>query len=211
MAAAGLWTTPTELAKWACAITNAWSGRTSELLSKSMVTQMMTRQKSPFGLGIFLEAMDNAIGFSHAGSNEGFQAEFVMFPIEGKGAVMMTNANQGGLLIGEVFRSIAAEYHWPGRLQSKREVVILETSQLDSLAGTYSVPSPPSPPFSCEVSREGDQLFVEFKGISPKSEIYAASLNEFFSMNGFTIVFTRDNQGQAMKMNLGGREAIRQQ
>jgi CubicO group peptidase (beta-lactamase class C family) len=210
MAAAGLWTTPTELAKWALNITDAWNGHTDKLLSRSMATQMLTLQKPPFGLGISLTGTDKAIAFSHGGSNEGLMAMLVMYPAVGKGAVVMTNANQGGLLFGEVLLSIAAEYQWPAGTQSEREVVNLSTGQLDGLVGSYSVSNPPNPPFSCEVSREGDQLFVELEGISRKSKIYASGINEFFSMNGFTIVFSRDNQGQAMKMSAGGLEAVRQ-
>jgi CubicO group peptidase (beta-lactamase class C family) len=211
MAAAGLWTTPTELAKWALEIAAAWTKRSSKLLSKPMVKQMMTLQKSPYGLGICLEGTDQIIGFSHAGSNEGFLSQFVMFPADGKGAVMMTNANRGGILFGEIFPSIAAEYHWPGRTQLEREVVVMETSQLDKLAGVFSVVNPPNKPFSYEVAREDDHLFVELKGFSQKIEFYPANINEFFSMEGLTIVFTRDNMGQAIKMNVEGMESIRQQ
>jgi|AGTN01.2.fsa_nt_gi Domain of unknown function (DUF3471). len=92
-----------------------------------------------------------------------------------------------------------------------REVVILETSQLDNLTGVYSVLSPPNISFSYEVSRKDDHLFVEFKGFSQKIDFYPASINEFFSMEGLTLVFTRDNVGQAIHMNVEGLEAIRQQ
>jgi len=50
MAAGGLWTTPTELARWALEITKAWTGVGSKLFSKSIATEMLTVQKAPYGL-----------------------------------------------------------------------------------------------------------------------------------------------------------------
>lgn len=209
MAAAGLWTTPTDLAKWALDIAGAWNGQTSRLLSKSMARQMVTPQKLPSGLGVLLERGNETIGFTHGGGNEGFRSELIMFPVEGKGAVMMTNADQGNMLIGEVFTSLAAEYNWPGRVQSERNVVQLKPNQIDTVVGTYSVPGLQTP-LSYEISRQGNRLFIYFEDICLKVEIYPASDTEFFSANGFTILFTRDNSGHAMKMNIGGMEAIRQ-
>jgi CubicO group peptidase (beta-lactamase class C family) len=214
LAAGGLWTTPTELAQWALEITNAWSGRSSKLLSKKMATEMLTMQKPPFGLGLYLEGTDQAFNFNHAGSIWGFRARLVMYPAVGKGAVVMTNADQGDTLISEVLYSIAAEYHWPARVQSEREVVTLATSQLDGLVGTYTLPPGPSgAPVFYEVSREGGQLFAELKGLGlyPKSEIYAASADSFFTINGLSIVFTRDSSGRAEKMKMGQIEGIRKQ
>jgi len=210
MAAAGLWTTPTDLARWALEITSAWNGRNSNLLSKSIARQMMTPQKTPSGLGILLEEKDRVISFTHGGGNEGFRSEFVMFPAEGKGAVVMTNSNQGSFLVREVFQSIAAEYHWPGYIQSERDVVILGTEQIDSIAGTYFVLNLP---ISYEISHQGDHLYcqIEDEGILNKIEIYAANINEFFSLDGLIIVFYRDNLGRVTKMKTEDLEAIRQQ
>ena len=209
IATAGLWTTPTELAKWAIEITNTWNGSVSKLLSKSMATQMMTSQEPPSGVGIFLEGTDKVINFSHGGGNAGFQSHFFMFPAVGKGAVMMTNADLGGILIGEVIPSIAAEYDWPGHIQSERDVVNLEISQINDVPGTYYVPNLPVE-LSFEISQLGDRLFVEIKNIPLRYEIYPIGIDEFISSNGLGITFIRDNLGQVTKMNIAGLEAIRQ-
>jgi hypothetical protein len=70
----------------------------------------------------------------------------------------------------------------------------------------------PFGPVPYEVSREGDRLFAELKGFSPRSEIFATSADKFFSIYGYSIVFTRDNSGRAVKATLGGEvEAVRKQ
>jgi len=211
MAAAGLWTTPTELANWVIEIASAWNGRPSKLLSKKMATEMLTMQKPPFGLGLVLKGTGRSFRFGHSGANLGFRAEFEMYPASGKGAVLMTNADLGGYLIDEIFLSIAAQCDWPAHQQSERQAVTLSPKELDGLVGMYSAPGPFGPvPY--EVSREGDRLFAELKGFSPRSEIFAESADKFFSVYGYSLVFTRDNSGRAVKATLGGEiEAVRKQ
>jgi CubicO group peptidase (beta-lactamase class C family) len=210
MVAAGLWTTPTELARWVLEISKAWGGQSSKLLSKEMALQMLTVQKQPYGLGLVLEGKDQAFRFRHSGANLGFRAEFVMYPAIGKGAVLMTNADLGSYLNDEIFQSIAAEFHWPEYGQSEREAVTLTSEQLEGIVGIYLAPGPFGAPVTYEVSREGEQLFAELKGFSPRIGIYAASADTFFSITGYTIVFTRDESGRAVKLTLGGQiEATR--
>ncbi len=216
MAAAGLWTTPTELAKWVLDISNAWRGAASSLLSTPMTRQMLTLREVPpspgfslrFGLGVALQGEGDSFGFTHSGSNEGFMATFMMYPGLGRGAVVMTNGDQGGTLFTEVLQSIAAEYQWPSGTQSEREVVDLSEEQLDGLVGTYEALVTPIPniPISCRVARDGSRLFIEMKAYSLKSEAHAASADSFFTTSGFRIEFTRDSCGRAVKVKIAGLE-----
>lgn len=204
-AAAGLWTTPTDLARWTLRVAAAWNGTSSEFLSRRAAVEMLTRQKESAGLGVFLEGDAATLRFGHSGSNRGFRAEFVMFPAEGKGAVVMTNADQGGELISELFQSIGAEYHWPGWRQMERTAVMLAPSVLDGLVGTYSAPGPAGAPIVIEVMREGGQLFFQVRPFIPKLELFAASRDSFFTIRGSEVTFTRDSLGRARTVNLGGQ------
>ena len=205
MAAAGLWTTPTEIAEWALEIANAWVGRSGKLLSKRMAGEMLTVQKVPSGLGVFLEGQGEAFNFGHSGSNRGFRAEFVMFPTVGKGAVVMTNADGGGSLIDEVFQSIAAEYHWPAHGQTERKVVTLADVEQAGILGEYSAPGPFGSPVTIEFTRDAERIFLEVRGFIPKNEIYPASADSFFTVSGSNIIFTRDSLHRAVKVTLGGQ------
>lgn len=225
MAAAGLWTTPTELAEWALEISRAWTGQPSRLLPKSTAQQMLTLQQAPlgsgmapqFGLGLALQGEGNSFSFTAAGQNRGFLARFVMYPALGKGAVVMTNADGGGTLFTEVLLSVASEYQWPSETQSEREVVNLSTEQLEGLVGTYTALTTPVPynaPLSCEVLREGERLFVAMRFYwafdetvhSLKVEIYPASAESFFTTGGLEILFTRNSSGRAVRVKLAGVE-----
>ena len=112
MAAAGLWTTPSDLAKFGIEIMNSAQGRSNRVLSKEMTLQMLSKQKGTFGLGIGLEETPARV-FQHGGVDEGFEAMLFCIQNAGKGAVVMTNGQGGIALAEEILRSIAAEYGWP--------------------------------------------------------------------------------------------------
>ena len=214
IAAGGLWTTPTDLAKWALAITRAWKGEQNELFSKRTATEMLTVQKAPYGLGVEVQGAGPSLEFSHGGSNLGFRAQVVMFPAVGKGAVIMANGDRADWVIGNLIRSIASEYHWPALTQTEREVVPLSTTQLDALVGVYSLPPGPSGEVvTYEISRTGNRLFAEFKGLGsyPKYELFPSSATSFFSTIGLDINFTLDASGRATSLKMGDIPGTRKQ
>jgi CubicO group peptidase (beta-lactamase class C family) len=109
MAAAGLWTTPSDLARIAIEVSKARAGKSKSVLSQAMAKQMLTRQSEGFGLGFQLEGGDR---FGHGGANEGFQSNLIAFADSGSGVVMMANSDNGMLLFERIAASIASEYGW---------------------------------------------------------------------------------------------------
>lgn len=113
MAAAGLWTTPTDMSRYVIEVLLASEGRSQKVLRREMVLQMLTPQNGgPVGLGPFIEMRRDGKRFSHGGSNAGFRCDFVGLLKRGDGAVVMTNSDKGGALVGEIMKSIAAAYGW---------------------------------------------------------------------------------------------------
>ena len=139
MAAAGLWTTPTDLARWALEITAERAGSSSRVLSQSMVKQMLTVQKAPLGLGVFLGGSGRSFHFEHGGDNEGFHADVIMYPEAGQGAVLMTNGDGGPALIDEILNALADEYHWPEHRVENVTQVPLDSSSIAALVGDYTI------------------------------------------------------------------------
>ncbi|HEX4241765.1 MAG TPA: serine hydrolase domain-containing protein [Steroidobacteraceae bacterium] len=103
-AAAGLWTTPRDLARYIIAVQAAVAGEMHAVISRPLARQMVTPQlddagEMHFGLG---PEVDGA-RFRHGGSNEGFRCQFAAAIDGAFGAVVMTNGAQGGELIKEIF------------------------------------------------------------------------------------------------------------
>jgi CubicO group peptidase (beta-lactamase class C family) len=137
MAAAGLWTTPSDLALAAIEVQKDYAGTSSKLLSKDMARQMLTHQKDDWGLGVALAAKDHPLRFSHAGSNEGFRCDFEAYVDSGQGVVIMTNADSGDAIIGEIRRAVAREYAWPDFEPQQKTTVPVATSTLSPYPGVY--------------------------------------------------------------------------
>jgi CubicO group peptidase (beta-lactamase class C family) len=111
MAAAGLWTTPTDLAKFAIEIANSRHGKSNRVLSQKMTEEMLTPVMEGAGLGFFVEK-ENPGQFGHNGADEGFQALLTMNSETGKGVAMMMNSDNGIAMASYVLRRVAQEYAW---------------------------------------------------------------------------------------------------
>lgn len=113
MAAASLWTTPSDLARFVIEIQKSASGKSNKVLSQKMMNEMLTPGIEDFGLGLFLgEKTDARRSFYHGGGNEGIRTMMFAYTSAGQGAIVMTNSDNGQALIDEVLRAIAREYGW---------------------------------------------------------------------------------------------------
>jgi CubicO group peptidase (beta-lactamase class C family) len=111
MAAAGLWTTPTDLSKFAIEIALSKHGKANRVLSPEMTRQMLMPVLAAAGLGFFIDP-DNAGVFGHNGADEGFQAVLTMNAESGKGVAIMADSDNGIAVADLLLRSIAKEYGW---------------------------------------------------------------------------------------------------
>jgi CubicO group peptidase (beta-lactamase class C family) len=111
LAAAGLWTTPTDLAKFAIEVQKSLRGEANNVLSQTMIKAML----SPVGVG------DYAVGFSvakegegwyfsHGGGNWGFRCVLAAHKVKGYGFAIMTNAENGGIILDELKERIERAY-----------------------------------------------------------------------------------------------------
>jgi CubicO group peptidase (beta-lactamase class C family) len=113
MAAAGLWTTPSELARFVIAVQNSYSGRSNPAISQKMTREMLSIQKADDGLGVFIAGDGATRRFWHNGRDEGFDALMVGYVEKGQGAVVMINANDDSSAVRKIVDAIADTYAWP--------------------------------------------------------------------------------------------------
>jgi CubicO group peptidase (beta-lactamase class C family) len=121
MAAAGLWTTPTDLAKFVIEIALSKQGKANHVLTQKSVQEMLTPQikseendGSSVGLAFFLGDAQNPDQFGHNGSDEGFQALLVMFGDSGKGIAIMGNSDAFFHVSPYVFDTVLKAHGWKG-------------------------------------------------------------------------------------------------
>jgi CubicO group peptidase (beta-lactamase class C family) len=112
-AAAGLWATPTDLAKFAIEVQLAVLGRSTRVLSQATAREMVTPVGvGPFAVGFEISKIGEGWYFGHGGSNWGFQCELIAHRAKGYGAVIMTNGDNGGALIRALQRMIQEDQKW---------------------------------------------------------------------------------------------------
>jgi CubicO group peptidase (beta-lactamase class C family) len=111
-AAAGLWTTPTDLAKYCIEVQEILNKKKQGVLSKKLIELMLVKNKNNWGLGPSLEDEGAELKFGHGGKNEGFTNNMVAFAHKGNAVIIMTNGDNGGKLIKEIQNSIFEYYQW---------------------------------------------------------------------------------------------------
>ena len=113
MAAAGLWSTPTDMANFLTEIQMALLNQSDLLINQDTAELMMQRVlNSQTGLG-FQFFGDNGDYFGHGGANEGFRSVMTAHMTDGVGVVIMTNSNNGHLLFNDIVDFIGVEEGWP--------------------------------------------------------------------------------------------------
>ena len=140
MAAAGLWTTPSDLARFAIAMQKMLHGDKGPL-TRAMAQNMVTPRRDGYGLGFAIEDKGATTYFTHGGSDEGFQALLYASAGRGYGAAIMTNSDAGFRVMPEVLRAIAAEYNWEGFQREPIALAKLSPEQLARYAGRYKLDS----------------------------------------------------------------------
>ena len=112
-AAAGLWTTPTDLARFAIEVQLSLLGKSNRVLSQTTVREMVTPVGvGPFAVGFEMSKEGEGWYFKHGGSNWGFQCNLIAHRVNGYGAAIMTNSDSGGALIQQLLKLIQREYSW---------------------------------------------------------------------------------------------------
>ncbi|MEQ1692342.1 MAG: serine hydrolase domain-containing protein, partial [Gemmatimonas sp.] len=122
MAAAGLWTTASDLARWGISVMNAYHGETGGVLSPIMTREMLRPQTALprsgqpaappgtwWGLGVQLRGSGRDFTFSHGGRDEGFVAQVAFMPERRTGIVILTNGTNGAFLAA-VMRAFSDEF-----------------------------------------------------------------------------------------------------
>ncbi|HYM00527.1 MAG TPA: serine hydrolase [Blastocatellia bacterium] len=197
MAAAGLWTTPSDLARFAIELSKEYMGQSSIVLSREMARGMLAVQIGKWGLGVGVEGQGKELNFSHSGGNAGFRCNLICFPETGSGAVIMTNSDNGFSLYQEILRSIAAEYGWSG-YAPRVATVVMNPNRLDSYVGGYSF----KPGFEVDVERADGHLFASVDGGTP-SELLPVGDEEFLNVDdGADLLFNRTDINQVIGLTL---------
>jgi CubicO group peptidase (beta-lactamase class C family) len=114
MAAAGLWTTASDLGRFVIGVQQSYAGTANPVISQAMTREMLTNVKGDDGLGVFLDESTGKLLFFHGGRDDGFDAYMGGYAETGQGVAIMINANDNSGMMRRIYEFVAREYGWPG-------------------------------------------------------------------------------------------------
>jgi len=173
-AAAGLWSTPSDLARALIWLQGALAGEHGAE-TRDLVRRMLTDTPPSRGMGFDVGGAPGARWFSKSGDTEGFGA-FVVAYEHGDGAVVMANGQSGAALARDVVRAIASAYGWPDFGSRVRSAVDISAAEKARLAGRYRYRAG-----EFTVALQDGALFLSSPGDEPDAA-FAASASEIFTL-----------------------------
>lgn len=198
MAAAGLWTTPSDYARYVLGIQRALRGESGAILSQAMAATMVTPVMNSYALGLAVSGTGDTLRFSHGGANAGFRSTFAGYVNAGAGIVVMTNSDNGGPLAQEILLATARVYGWPGLEAAVVTPIALTPDALEQYVGVYQVPQA-----RLAVSRDGDRLMLSQDGAEPFELVPTATDTFMYLGAGITLRFERNEAGAVAAIRAG--------
>jgi hypothetical protein len=170
--------------------------RSNKIISKNTVDNMLMAIQENYGLGLQVKKLgDNIIRFGHSGGNEGFRCYLVGYTGNGKGAVVMTNSDNGYFVTMEIVRSISNVYEWADFLPIEKQVNHQVSPNVYSqYVGKYQHPDYPD--FFVQIEKDGSQLLFELIQGATRWELYPESETRYFFVEDETSVeFHKNGDG----------------
>lgn len=226
-AAAGLWTTPSDLLLLSRHLrtilddgtqygegagASAGPGAaTPGVVSAETLRAMLVPHRSgeegfgAHGLGFAIGGSPDDPTFGHGGSNAGFRAQWIVYQDRGQGAVVMTNGDQGGALVVEILRGLAELYDWPDFRPEVRSHRRLTPDELRPYEGGYRNEGGTGPILTLRGGDGALVLQVEDRDLSTLHAVPDQEDTFFDAGDGQVLAFQRDADGRVTGVLLGGR------
>ncbi|MEN7343848.1 MAG: serine hydrolase [Pseudomonadota bacterium] len=185
MAAAGLWTTPSELIRYAIEVQTILANKEDGVLAYQTVQDMLDAPPGSHGLGPSLDEHT----FGHGGADEGFRAQLIAWKDSPHALVVMVNSDNGSI-IPEIVQAVASEYDLPGYAPTVRTPITMSSEALTPYAGTYDIGRLGTVTFSVD----GEQLKITGAVLSEPMYLRPESVTAFFDVtDGELIEFESEN------------------
>ncbi len=176
-AAAGLWTTPTDLAKYMIDIQLSLKGKSNKVLNKDFAELHTNRylKDADVTLGSFKQDRNGEAYFFHDAANDGYRGLYIGSLDGGNGVAIVVNSDVGGIVY-ELMNSVANVYNWKGWDKPKNvQTIAIDQSLYKKYTGLYNVDSS----FS-EIIQEKDGLYYYAQG--QKAKMYFTSTIDFINI-----------------------------
>ncbi|OYU67636.1 MAG: hypothetical protein CFE22_03885 [Cytophagaceae bacterium BCCC1] len=155
-AAAGLWTTSNDLAKYVIETQLALEGKSHKVLNREMTTLRLTPYiDNSSAFGVFILNKGGFKYFNHSGVDEGFVSQYMGSFEGGNGVVVMTNTYNTALF-NEVIYSVASTYNWKNYSPEVRKTISLPEPLIATYIGKYILEND-----TLAIVKKSDGIYIE--------------------------------------------------
>jgi CubicO group peptidase (beta-lactamase class C family) len=208
LAAAGLWSTGADLARFALALQASIEGQAGAILSTAAMAEML-KPRLGGGLGLVIQPGPDGGWFGHGGDTAGYKAWFVAFREGGRGAAIMTSGDRGEALIQELLRSLAQAYRWPGFQPTERTLGPSLPADWAAYAGRYALEAVPNVFVEISVLPDHLRMTLEQPAFTSSSELWPETSTRFFRTDTeFELTFERQSEGSVERLVINQAGAI---
>ena len=156
------------------------------------------------GIGYFLYKEDNnLIGFAHGGADAGFMSQFYLEIETGNGYAIMTNGDNGRLLIRELEIRIKEAFDIGYEEPTYKTIPETPDKVIAEYLGTYRVTSPVEVDVVLSPAQDGFRL-TALPYIDNEMHWHEGD-GRFFALDGSTIHFERNEDGQITTLVMDNR------
>ena len=200
MAAAGLWSSPSDIARLMIESLRAKAGDSTTLFSKTLAETAFRPQIGNSAFAGAVQGKGEHVWISSGGSTMGFRSFMIIFPARGQGAIIMTNSDTGHQLAMEMMRGIAEIYDWPDFRTQEKTVINVEPERAKQYVGMYEFTNG-TQKFTTRITSKKEGLEAQLFGET--FEMYAESNDTYFEpISGMIIQFIPDTNGKTSELLL---------
>jgi CubicO group peptidase (beta-lactamase class C family) len=197
MGAGGLWTTPSDLARFAMEIQAAAPGGASHVLSQDLASAMLHDPVCGYGLGLGTTGEGSSRTFGHSGHNAGFLCHMKALAETGQGVVVMANSNKAIPLLEGITYAVTREFDWPACVAPRQvEPYDMSEDALTAYCGDYAIGD-----YVVTIGIEEGRLTIShFEG---EDTLIPISDTVFLQrLDGIELTFVKTDQGQVTSISL---------
>eukprot|EP01093_Parvamoeba_rugata_P005795 TRINITY_DN186_c0_g1_i1.p1 TRINITY_DN186_c0_g1~~TRINITY_DN186_c0_g1_i1.p1 ORF type:complete len:503 (+),score=119.43 TRINITY_DN186_c0_g1_i1:161-1669(+) len=200
LAAAGMWSTPSDMLKMASGVRSAYLGLETDWITKATAKEILTNNtptnKAPnVGIGFFINMDEDGeiLGFGHGGADRGFMSQLYLELDTGNGYAIMTNGDNGTQLISELEIRLKEALDVGYSQAVVKPLVPISQTELSKYIGTYEVTTPVEVEIVIQEAKDG--FVVNALPYIENERYFHEGEGSFFAKNGSSISFESNDNG----------------
>ncbi|ANB21529.1 peptide synthetase [Alteromonas stellipolaris] len=204
LAAAGMWSTPSDMLKMASGVRSAYLGLDTNWITKATAQEILTNNtpsnKAPnVGIGFFINMDEDGeiVGFGHGGADKGFMSQLYIELDTGNGYSIMTNGDNGTQLISELEIRLKEALDVGYSQAEVRSLVPISQTEMSKYIGTYIVTTPVDVEIVLKEAKDG--FVINALPYIENERYFHEGGDRFFAKNGSSIRFEGDGEGGLVK------------